>query len=221
MSSNGISTLSTKQLKQVAKLNLAMQDRQRVGNIRSAYDITELPTQYNNNGITDNPNSSGLVQGRPWLPLQSGIYQYHYNGYWNNTISFFTGNSPSGHQIATNFEIGSESTNHSELFAGYFLSDYTGVWTFSMTSDDASNFWIGNNAVSGYTIPNALISSTYNTGAVTGTVNLVAGSYYPILIMYGNGAAGGSLSLSYSHPGQSSTTDYTNKLYYNPVTNGI
>jgi len=66
MALNGISTLSTKQAKQVAKLDLAATDRAAVGNPRATYDITQLPTQYDDNAVVDNPNIGGLVQGRPW-----------------------------------------------------------------------------------------------------------------------------------------------------------
>jgi hypothetical protein len=66
MAANGISTLSTKEAKQKAKLDLAAQDRAAVGNPRATYDITELPTQYSGNDIVDNPNIGGLIEGRPW-----------------------------------------------------------------------------------------------------------------------------------------------------------
>jgi len=66
MAANGISTLETKELKQVAKLDLAATDRAAVGNPRATYDITQLPTQYDDNAVVNNPNIGGLVQGRPW-----------------------------------------------------------------------------------------------------------------------------------------------------------
>ena len=66
MSTNGISTLSTKELKQKAKLDLAALDRAADSNPRATYDITQLPTQYTGNNLTDNPNVGGLVVGRPW-----------------------------------------------------------------------------------------------------------------------------------------------------------
>ena len=66
MALNGISELATKELKQKAKLDLAAAKRAADGNPRATYDITQLPTQYDNNGIIDNPNEGGLVQGRPW-----------------------------------------------------------------------------------------------------------------------------------------------------------
>jgi hypothetical protein len=73
MSANGISTLATKQLRQVAKLDLAQTKRQAGGDTSAAayrplnvYDITLLPTQYQDNAVVDNPNLDGLIQGRPW-----------------------------------------------------------------------------------------------------------------------------------------------------------
>lgn len=67
MAANGISTLSSKQAKQVAKLTLAASDRLASSNPRSTYDITQLPTQYSGNVIVDNPNGGGLITGRPWI----------------------------------------------------------------------------------------------------------------------------------------------------------
>jgi hypothetical protein len=66
MAANGISTLATKQARQEAKLDLAAADRAADGR-RSIYDITQLPTQYDDNGIIDNSHAGGLVVGRPWL----------------------------------------------------------------------------------------------------------------------------------------------------------
>lgn len=67
MSANGISTLATKELRQRAKLDLAAANRAADGNPRATYDITQLPTQYDDNNIVDNPNVGGLVNGRPWI----------------------------------------------------------------------------------------------------------------------------------------------------------
>ena len=72
MALNGISTLSTKQAKQEAKLALAAIKRAATGR-RSNLDITQLPTQYSGNDIIDNPNDNGLVEGRPWLASPPGL----------------------------------------------------------------------------------------------------------------------------------------------------
>ena len=67
MAANGISTLATKELRQKAKLDLASAKRLAQGNPKATYDITQLPTQYNDNDIVNNPNVGGLVAGRPWI----------------------------------------------------------------------------------------------------------------------------------------------------------
>ena len=67
MSLNGIAHLSTKELRQKAKLDLAATKRAVDGNARSTYDITQLPTQYNNDDVINNPNIGGLQLGRPWI----------------------------------------------------------------------------------------------------------------------------------------------------------
>jgi hypothetical protein len=76
MAANGISTLATKELRQKAKLDLAAANRAAVGNLRATYDITLLPTQYDNNAVIDNPNIGGLVAGRPWIETVSSFTFY-------------------------------------------------------------------------------------------------------------------------------------------------
>lgn len=72
MATNGISTLATKQLKQEAKLALANQDRIDRNAVEpgryadTSADITQLPTRYVGNVLTDNANPAGLLPGRPW-----------------------------------------------------------------------------------------------------------------------------------------------------------
>ena len=86
MAANGISTLATKELRQIAKLDLAATNRAAVGNPRETYDITQLPTQYDNNSIINNPNEGGLVKGRPWAtPV---VYEDLTFTYGEATISF-------------------------------------------------------------------------------------------------------------------------------------
>jgi Concanavalin A-like lectin/glucanases superfamily len=91
MAANGISSLSTKQAKQLAKLDIAKAKRQGktvavdgtiTGSadpsqpyyrINNNYDLTRLPTQYNGNEITDNPNPDGLLEARPWIAISYSI----------------------------------------------------------------------------------------------------------------------------------------------------
>jgi len=71
MALNEISTLATKELRQKSKLDLAAAKRATDGNLRATYDLTLLPTQYNDDDIIDNPNAGGLVAGRPWIETVS------------------------------------------------------------------------------------------------------------------------------------------------------
>jgi hypothetical protein len=84
MAANGISTLSTKQAKQIAKLDIASAKRQGKvvaadGTVTGAvdstknyyrynntYNINDLPTKYTGNDVTDNANTGGLQTARPW-----------------------------------------------------------------------------------------------------------------------------------------------------------
>ena len=99
MSANGISTLSTKQARQIAKLEYAQAKRKGrvitdnpggvVGTYgtwsddstdddtknyfrsNNTYDATALPDTYNGNlpGADDNPNTGGLLPKRPWVSV--------------------------------------------------------------------------------------------------------------------------------------------------------
>ena len=94
MAANGISTLATKELRQKAKLDLAATKRAADGNPRATYDITQLPTQYNDNTVIDNANGSGLVQGRPWITTVSAFTFYEAFGTTTaiSTTQFVSGN---------------------------------------------------------------------------------------------------------------------------------
>jgi len=68
MAANGISTLQYKADRQQAKLNLAKTKRSTTGR-NDILDTTELPTLYtpgDNTSLINNPNTSGLQDGRPW-----------------------------------------------------------------------------------------------------------------------------------------------------------
>jgi hypothetical protein len=62
---NKINKLATRQLRQEAKLALATLDRA-ASSKRSTLTINDLPTKYSGDTIVDNPNTGGLVVGRPW-----------------------------------------------------------------------------------------------------------------------------------------------------------
>ena len=73
---NKIDRLATKELRQKSKLDLAAVKRAADGDARATYDITLLPTQYNDNSIINNPNAGGLFVGRPWIETVSSFAFY-------------------------------------------------------------------------------------------------------------------------------------------------
>lgn len=96
MSLNGIAHLPTRELRQKAKLDLAATNRAADGNPRATYDITQLPTQYNNDTVVDNPNTSGLVVGRPWITTTSAFTFFEAI---DNTVALETTQYVSGNKI--------------------------------------------------------------------------------------------------------------------------
>lgn len=96
MAANGISELATKELRQKAKLDLAAAKRAADGNPRATYDITELPTQYNDNDVVDNPNPVGLTLGRPWISTVPAFTFYEAFG---TTAAISTTQYVSGNKI--------------------------------------------------------------------------------------------------------------------------
>jgi hypothetical protein len=92
---NKISRLPTLELRQKSKLDLAALDRAALDNDRSTYDITELPTQYDDDSIIDNPNIGGLVDGRPWIPTT----EFTFYEAINSTSALYTTQHVSGNKI--------------------------------------------------------------------------------------------------------------------------
>jgi len=172
MSANGISTLATKQARQLAKLNLAQTRRQAGGDTtanyyreNNTYDIDALPTKYSNNSIVNNPNTGGLVQGRPWINIAGitfdpDIYFYNRvgttnaNGYFgldftptNDDLTFFDNpvvapvTETQGTLVTLN--ITAQPQYNSIMLLGYLRAPTTETYTFFTNTDDASYMWIG------------------------------------------------------------------------------
>ena len=179
---------------------------------RNVLDITQLPDTYNGNDSNgdDNPNLGELTL-TPGV-VQAGIRKVTYTGYHNDDVAFTNTATATASVTANNFVIVSIAENITVLYTGYLLAGYTGTWTFTITSDDASYLWIGNTAVTGYTTSNELAGASW-AGPGTGTISLTAGEYYPIRVLYGNGPSTGNLTLTYAHTGQTATSDFTGKLF--------
>jgi hypothetical protein len=85
-----------KEARQKAKLDLAASNRAARVNARATYDITQLPTQYNDYTVIDNPNIGGLVAGRPWITTVGDFTFYEAFG---TTVAISTTQYVSGNKI--------------------------------------------------------------------------------------------------------------------------
>jgi hypothetical protein len=63
---------------------------------RATYDLTLLPTQYNDNAIVNNPNTGALTVGRPWISTVSAFTFYEAFG---TTTAISTTQYVSGNKI--------------------------------------------------------------------------------------------------------------------------
>lgn len=245
MSANGISTLATKEARQAAKLELAQANRQANGDTSAVayrknneYDITALPTQYVGNNIYNNPNPDGLLLGRPWVNIAGitfapDIYYYNRvgtntaNGYFADNLAFFNNPvvSPVTQTTGTSatINISNQPTYNSIMYIGYLKAPATDTFTFYTNSDDASYLWIGPTAVTGYTTTNALVKNPglHSVRERSATINLIQNVYYPIRIAFGNNTGPGTLTVSYSTPSISKTSDWTGLIFHNAATNGF
>jgi len=191
MAHNGISTLSTKEARQLAKLELAQTKRQGSGpahRVLQYLDITELPTVYSGNTVVNNPNVGGLIQGRPWKTtpnILAGLWRTTYAGYYDGDPTWFDAHTPIESTAVDNFDL-YDGDIFSSQWLGYFQAPHTATYTFYRSSDDASGMWLGLNAITGYTDLNQF----------EGTIALTEGQLVPIRLQYGN--AGGPKSLNFS-----------------------
>lgn len=215
----------TKEQKQVQKLNIAAATREADGNARFVYDITQLPNPYNDNEVDpdENPNTGGLVQGRPWVELAAGLYRRTYSGYFNDAVVWFASATQTAASADSTLAIANTPETTSVQWLGYFIPATTETYTFYINSDDASYLWIGSTAVSGFTVVNALINNGNEHGAVevSGNVALTAGVRYAIRIQTGNNGGPGSHATRFSTPTIAKTSVFTGRIFYNPITNGF
>ena len=152
-----------------------------------------------------------------------GLQWYLYSGNYNNSVSFFNtaslqqdicGNN-TGTTTSINFSntviasIPSASTNFSIMYVGYlYTQSYSGSWTFTSSNiDDCFQFWIGSNLTTNIT------TSSNITGAQSYSITLSANTFYPIVLLYGQGPGGWTVSFSITPPGGSATTNGTGFFY--------
>jgi len=117
---------------------------------------------------SSNPSLDNVNYVDNLIPVEGPIYKTKFN-------KFFAGQGGSFNNTTWSIE-------------GYFLAPTTGSYTFFTNSDDASYLWIGDNALQGYTRTNPVVNNggLHPLRETSGTINLTAGIYYPIRVIYGN-----------------------------------
>ena len=169
------------------------------------------------------PGGAGPVVNK--LP---GLSRRSYLGYFAERVDFFD-TAPLRLRGISNPYIQLSGFDTGDAFSaqwlGYFIPPTTEVYTFYISSDDASYAWIGSNAISGYNLSNALIKNggVHTSTEKFGQVQLTAGAnqYYPIRIQYGDFNGAQTMSMSYSTPAIPKTNNFTSLVYYNVDTNGL
>jgi hypothetical protein len=172
--------------------------------------------------ITGATISGGVVFGD--LPLANGLYRRRYSGYFADDVNYFATATLVDSAVNTSpINDGFEGDNFSVQWLGYFYATTTETYTFYTTSDDASYLWIGEKARSGFTTANATVNNGGLHGPVeqSGTVSLVAGSYYPIRMQMGELGGGDVMEVRISTPTIAKTTDLSLNIFYNVYTNGF
>jgi hypothetical protein len=163
-------------------------------------------------------------------PTGVGLKKTTYAGYFADNVNFFAsavptafGNNPANSIQTTiiNEPATDDGSNFSVQWLGYFLATTTETYTFYTNSDDASYCWIGPNAVSGFTTANAVVNNggLHGNLEASGTINLVAGTYYPIRIQFGEQGGGDNLGFNFSTPTIAKTTNVTGRVFYDVPSN--
>lgn len=164
-------------------------------------------------------------------PNKPGLYCRMLSGYFYDNLAYVTSTSAINTPLLETHAINIQNTYNGSgywvqvdkwdwltmVIKGYFYAPTTGTYTFNLTSDDGSYLWIGSNALSGFTTENADINNGGGHGMIKKSVNksLTGGTYYPILIVYGEGAGGNNIVFSWVPPGGSETSSASGFLFLN------
>lgn len=177
-------------------------------------DLTSTTSRVNYNQSTENKDP--------------GLNFKVVDGYFADNVNFFNNAQVLSRGKTINFTNITTSTNsyitapnsdlrhyYSVEWTGYFIPDNTGIWTFSIDSDDASYFWIGDNAQNGYSTNNANIKNGGPHGMEkrTCTRSVVKDQKYPIRLQFGELGGGHDFVFGLIDATNRDRTDYANFLF--------
>jgi len=163
----------------------------------------------NSNGTTHkiNYNSGCKIKYSEYL---SGLVGIRYNGYFADIINWFDSATPHGdtNTLISIDNFSSNDESYSWKWTGYFKPSSSEVYTFYTNSDDASYLWIDDVLV---------VNNGGEHGAQEqlGTINLIANTYYPITILFGENGGGDFITVSFSTNTINKTTDGDGYYFHN------
>lgn len=160
----------------------------------------------NSNGSNHKLNyTSGLLKLN-YQEYLSGLIGTRYVGYHNDDPAWFstatahgdTNSLTSINSFSSSPDL-AEQDYYSWEWVGLFRASSTEEYTFYTDSDDGSYLWIGE-AANSPTLLNVLVNNggAHGTQEVSGSVNLVADTYYPIRIQFGEIGGGDIITVSFS-----------------------
>ena len=159
-----------------------------------------------------------------------GLIGTRYAGYFADDFTFFASATVETHPdfssdpflaIDTTTAGHDYAEGYSAQWQGYFLAQETGAYTFYTASDDTSWLWLGSagdtvtNLIAWRDDTNAVVDNRGNHGVETqsGTINLVAGQMYPILIYFGEDGGGDEITVWFDTPTVTDVYDGTGYFY--------
>lgn len=154
--------------------------------------------------------------------FQQGLYKRTYTGYFGGTPAWFaTATLTATSKVLGSVNIGSQPTTTSCEFTGWFKAPFTETVTFTLSSDDKSQMWVGDTAKAGtFSVGNKLVSADTG-GDGSGAAALTKGVLYPIRIQFGNNGGPGFFTLTVSGSAMGSTSDLSGLSFFNPNTRNI
>ena len=129
------------------------------------------------------------------------------NGPWFGQINWGDGNQTGGGGLTGQKPSGVPSGGFAWQVQGYIYAPETGVYTFGVDSDDASDVFVNNSRVAFWYDGHGFSGSfSSGSGQNTGTISLTAGEYYPFRARFEEGGGGDGIQVGWQRPSESSIT---------------
>jgi hypothetical protein len=167
-------------------------------------DTTNIINLYN--------KTPGLVEGFTWKLYDGWISSVNLDNLNYYNVGRCTNTTDINRILNGEFiTAGGAHVNYATEICGYFRANVTGTWSFRLWGNDVGYFWIGANALSGFTTSNANMSANLATG--TTTAYLVEGVYYPIRIRHSQQTGFNDLQFYFTPPSGTETSDGTGYFF--------